>query len=661
MFRTGIFSLLWGVVIFFSLLGWGWAALSLLRPRQKHGLGFKAALGLALSLIVGGVMNWLSAVSPKAVIIYLGLGVILLLFFVLRRWRVTGANMAKLFNDFKKDKIFALLFIGLVLILSYQYIVAAYTPANPLDDYQAYFVYSGEMLETGALGAQPFSDRRLTGALGGQSFLDTFVLAVLPYDYLNLFDRGLSWLVLILLVWELFRKFGASRRTAALATGSLALFSAASCNITGQITSTVLLLVFGQLFFEAKSERPGFWRRALFVALIIAALSSIKSNVIVIGFFYFIFYHWLSYRESVSRAEKIVALKSLLVSALAAFVLLLPWMILLYQSSGTLLYPIFGKGFHGSVYGVYALPYSRLTFANLLTLLYNLANVLFIILFFLLLFVWKSLPGPHNDGLRRRLKLIIWATVLTVAAIAFLTAGLSVFYYTFPIVHTAVILLLVIFAGQSENWRGYLTSWKYERVALAVSAIIFGAGLSAFLPAIKNNLGLIGSHLADRQFVSLKIALAGQRISGDFTSTAEERISYQKAQEAVPPTRTALARTEKPFLFDFRRNKIYIIDLPGGASLPPGMPSYQGGEALARYLLAKDIRYVIFAYATEVFPQSKYGDTVRLATNIWISNGAKVTFDFNDNLKELGQSRKRIFDDGKIFVLDLASLTKQKK
>lgn len=626
-----------------------------MRLQKNSGWGFKASLGLSLSLVCGGLMNLLSIVSPKTILTYLGLGIVLLLFFTIKKFRDIAVNFAELFNEFKKDKALALLIAGICLLFVYQYSVAAFSLSNPLDDYQAYFVYPGEMLETGSMGNNPFSDRRLTGSLGGQSFLDTFVLAVLPYDYLNLIDRGVSWIILILLIWGLFKKFNSSKRTAALAIGSLMLFYSQFCNITGQATATVLLLVLGQLFFGEKLERASFWRQSAFIALITAALASIKSNVIIVCFFYIIFYYFLSYKESGAREDKIAVIKSFIFSALAVFLLLLPWMILMYHSSGTLLYPIFGKGFHGSVYGVYAVPYSKLTFANLLTLLYNLANVVFVVLFLLILFIWRSVS--HNDWLRRRLKLIIWATLLSVATCAFLVAGLSVHYYTYPFVIAAVILLLANFAGKSDNFQGYLTSWKYEHVSLAIIAILFGAGLAVFLPGIKGNLNLIQTHLSDKQSVFVDNFLSGKRVSGDFTSTAEERISYQKAQEAIPPGKIVLARTEKPFLFDFKRNTVYIIDLPGGSSLPPGMPSFKGGEALAGYLLSKDIRYIAYSYATEcLFPRSKYGDAVALATNIWISTGLKVTFDFNDNLKELGESRKRIFDDGYNFVLDLASL-----
>src|SRR5262249_17475077 len=60
---------------------------------------------------------------------------------------------------------------------------------NIFDDFQAYIVYPLKMLDTGSMGADPFSVRRTpTHALGGNSFLQTFVVAALPVQSLRLLD-----------------------------------------------------------------------------------------------------------------------------------------------------------------------------------------------------------------------------------------------------------------------------------------------------------------------------------------------------------------------------------------------------------------------------------------------------------------------------------------
>lgn len=68
-------------------------------------------------------------------------------------------------------------------------------------------------------------------------------------------------------------------------------------------------------------------------------------------------------------------------------------------------------------------------------------------------------------------------------------------------------------------------------------------------------------------------------------------------QNTLPEGEVFLARVDKPFLFDFRRNNILIVDEPGNASSPPGLPLFKGAEAVAQYLLSKSIRFVVFSYA----------------------------------------------------------------
>jgi hypothetical protein len=90
------------------------------------------------------------------------------------------------------------------------------------------------------------------------------------------------------------------------------------------------------------------------------------------------------------------------------------------------------------------------------------------------------------------------------------------------------------------------------------------------------------------------------------------------------------------------------------------MPFFKGSEALADYLTSKSIRYVAYSYASEAgFSKESYQwmlDPERSST--WYRNDARYTFEFQDNLKNLGKTRKRIYDDGENFVIDLQSLEK---
>ncbi|MEG4290639.1 hypothetical protein Q5692_18795 [Microcoleus sp. C2C3] len=66
--------------------------------------------------------------------------------------------------------------------------------------------------------------------------------------------------------------------------------------------------------------------------------------------------------------------------------------------------------------------------------------------------------------------------------------------------------------------------------------------------------------------------------------TLDEREKYSKVLDSVPEGEIVLTRLDKPFLMNFKKHTIWIADWPGGASLPPGMPSFKGEQALADYL-----------------------------------------------------------------------------
>jgi hypothetical protein len=127
-------------------------------------------------------------------------------------------------------------------------------------------------------------------------------------------------------------------------------------------------------------------------------------------------------------------------------------------------------------------------------------------------------------------------------------------------------------------------------------------------------------------------------------------------QLSIPPGQKVLVRLDKNFLLDFRRNPIFIDDLPGGASLPPGIPAFKGSEALAEYLVQHGIHYVAYSYADDAnFSRALFSDRLNPKVNIWLRKGAQLTFDFQDNVVQLARSRRKLFDDGKMFVLDLAT------
>jgi len=62
----------------------------------------------------------------------------------------------------------------------------------------------------------------------------------------------------------------------------------------------------------------------------------------------------------------------------------------------------------------------------------------------------------------------------------------------------------------------------------------------------------------------------------------------------VPADDKLLVLVNHPFAFDYRRNGIVNVDMPGAVSPDPGMPFFQGPGALKAYLKGQSIRAVAF-------------------------------------------------------------------
>jgi hypothetical protein len=117
-----------------------------------------------------------------------------------------------------------------------------------------------------------------------------------------------------------------------------------------------------------------------------------------------------------------------------------------------------------------------------------------------------------------------------------------------------------------------------------------------------------------------------------------------------------LASVDNPFLLDFRTHSINIADYPGAASLPPGWPSRQDGEALARYLLANHIRYLIYDYGYFAASDREAPHVIADASRTqWIHSEARIALRSHQQYAELARTRLHLYDDGDIYILDLAT------
>ena len=203
----------------------------------------------------------------------------------------------------------------------------------------------------------------------------------------------------------------------------------------------------------------------------------------------------------------------------------------------------------------------------------------------------------------------------------------------------ACLLVLLVGSVAPRARRGWPAVRGAAPVLLALASLAFAhAGES-----VEHWAGLPGT---------LRGALEQSRSPG-FKNRWARR--YARMQQAVPAGEPLLTRLEYPFTLDFSRQAVFVADYPGGSSPPPGMPSFQGAEALAAYLLGRGVRYVAYSYRSEAgFDRGRWGHRLGEGTHPWTRAQARLAFDFQRSLDELGRTRARIHDDGDVFVLDLA-------
>ncbi|MFP5269678.1 hypothetical protein [Coleofasciculus sp.] len=636
-----LFAFAWGLCILLSLVGWGGVVNRCLFPKFPVDWGQKAAWGMAFSIIVGGVLNVTWVISRTVILVYLGLGLVFWLFDLSARRNFTLNRLSQYIRHCRKDKVVLIgtIFVSLLIFLRYAGWVSTprvppFLPFQPLDDYQAYFIFPKKMLQMGSMGLDPFNGRRLVSSLGGKAFLDTFSLSTLSEVNLNIIDYGVALLVAIGVLIGYFQEKKISPKKALLILTVFLVSPTDQGNMTSVVTGMALFLSLYITLDWDKLKSNYFAVNACIIALLTAAICTLKTNlippcIVLVTLSYFFY--------SIRSDKRKIAMSEFCVAVILGCLFILPWMISMYQSSGTLLYPLLGKGYHGSVYGTYLNPSSENTILkSAKIILSSVINVKFLA-FYLLSFIIVLRQGQQL--IRRSSPLIVIVSCwLGTILIALATGGVSAARYSTVFVIPGIILLITIVLSDKN-----ITYCKNFNPSTSVIVAVFVAGLFLGNPIYKD--------LYAQSISQIKIGLSNVELVAP-----EEVNQYKQMQQAIPEQAEVLAAVKKPFLLDFKRNQIFVVDFPGAASPPPGMPFFQGGEALADYLTDKSIRYVAYSYAKGL-GRSKQSleSNLRPEVHIWFRNEARHTLDFQDNLNELGETRKRIYDNGEMFVLDLLS------
>ncbi|MGL5064465.1 MAG: hypothetical protein ACRC62_31135 [Microcoleus sp.] len=634
-----LLSFAWGICLLLSFTGWGGIINRILFPEYRVGPAQRATWGIAWSVVFGGLLNVTRTISHATVLTYLCLG---LLYAIADTWKhktSLSRDLHQLIHTCqqKQNRLFAIgVFIAFIVTFwHYAGCVASYN-LSIVDDYQAYLVFPQKMLQIGSLGSDPFSDRRLTSALGGQSFLQALSFSVLDERSGYLIDPGCALLIAIGLIIEYCRRKNISKiPTLTIVLGFLSM-NIIRLNTTGVLIPVCLFFCLFNLCDSEYLKAKNIPNNAAIVALLAAATCALKSTLIPTCIIFFIL-SYCFYILGSQRKDRAICEFCLAGILLSLFVL--PWSISLYQSSGTLLYPILGKGFHGSVYGGSVKLANSEILPKVVTKL-RLYVILTIIYIAAALVIRLGIIGLKKKPIVREAALSIFiSSVLGTLAIAFATGSADNYRYSYPqlLVMFGLFILIIV-----ENIEDNQINLKLKKI-VSIAAVFL-----CVLVAFRTH-----KH-SDFMYYQQTMNNIVMGINDVPLVTLEKREKYAKMLDAVPQGSIVLTRLDKPFLLKFKQHTIWIADFPGGASLPPGMPSFKGEEALADYLVSHSIRYLAYSYGNEAnFPKKFFAPRLIPNDNKWLENQAVNAFEFQDSLQKLGKTRKRIYDDGENFVIDL--------
>lgn len=633
-------------IVYLALWGWGTILLRSLGLHQPGDFGLAGAVGMAFLCTLGGVLNLAQWISPPVVMVLLGIGCVALIGAGVHGradWPCRVRTRAQ--ELIRNPSTVALLVLAVMLVFFFILSTGA-RPLNGHDDQHAYLLFPQRMLEMGSIGVDPFNERRMN-AWGGQSFLQALMLPMISNENLGALDGGVGWMVFVALVISHARRCALTLPVSAV----LLLFWHANpppaVNLSSLVTG--MSLFYGCILFSFDDRSRRDWRGLLLSALLVAGLSSLKNSLIpgivcvtialVLG----------DTRQPMT--QRVLRLSGI---GIATSLFCIPWMLSMYQSSGTALYPILGRGVHG--FGVpsslappmsasvsdISVAYLTPIFATLIALPTLIPGIL------LVSAVSLGSSSISLANARRAFLAAVLATLLLVIT------ALGLVRYSYPCAFAAFAFLALEAVASHARWR---TQNEPGQIA---SMPVRTPSRFPFSPEWRPWLALLSFLLLAAPASIDYFWTSARRIPGAHTHprNSNEISSVRAAQQAVPQSETLLAVLTYPHALNFGRNAIFVVDHAGSAAPSPGLPLANDAPDVANYLKGLGIRYVMYSYADEAlygrrqvgnrlaFNGTAYRDRVRaLASN---------NIRFRDQLIELATLVPPIYDDGYVFVLDLS-------
>lgn len=620
----------WAWLLLVSFTGWGRITGKLFRV-ERLPTSIACSVGIAVLVFFGGVLNLAHAIYPAVIfaIIFIGLVFYAALFREQPpeyRWRI--------FWQSAEPWTRILITCALAILVFRAAATVRLSVFDPIDDGPAYLAIPGAMLAHHHFFTGPFSDRHIISSLGGGYWLQTFVISATSLANIGMADRTLGLILLFAVLWDLGIVFGLTSAQIAILEFLAYLVPQQTANLTFVILPAVLLL--GLLWFVYRTtpeEMRGRWRYALLAGAVGGAAVSLKSTFLpCIGSFCLFPYLVLNWRDK----KKAIGLP--IIAGLGSILVLAMWMIDLKHSEGTYLYPILGRGFDYSSYGIFhsfAIPKTPRTIVKPFLQAVPLLGLGFFAL---------------AMGSSRRLLFcfgVMIAAAFGITAFNLAAGGDSIWRYGFPQFFAAVVIYSIALAGASNDESHFRRRLLESSLAMiSLTACVFYYDVSGRTPELFRQAQWEAAHYGS----ALQASLSGRSLSGPATQA-----EYRAMQSGLPAHDVILEDVAYPFLLNQKKHTIYLMDWPGAAGPAPGWPFTTNSDALAQYLRQSSVHYIAYDYryalwsdtsSCAVLKRPQYYST-ELYVLFWMSLVTHSQFD------DLRSRYRSAYDDGKIAIIDL--------
>lgn len=632
-----LLALIWGVLLFEGLFVFGYLISRFISGTASDHLLYPV-LGLLGVLFCGGCLNLVGWLSPSLINILTILSALFFSYLTIKNVPVLIQNSWQPIV-FQGPIAFILPLLALFSLIWAYLICVANINFNLHDDYHAYLFFPTKLLQMGSLGVDPFSERRLISGLAGNSLLLMIGLVQMKWYFLHAMDWGLG--ILIFAYSIACTRIPGSFRNALLIKScmvfGISLFAIPAANITSNVLPMAIVFaiwawLLNLIGTQHRMVSLGF-KSGLFLSIALASLLTLKSTLTPYAAISALLI--FGYVKYILRVNWKQFLGCLFGALLGGVLFLLPWMLDLYQSSGSFFYPLLGKGFHATQYGYFYGATENFfskehIWVNLGAVISPLGKSIFIISILLLLVLLFHI---YRD--RTQLHLLIFAAMPLIASIlnclvvGFALGGYGAYRYVY-FVGLVSLVISVMAASLLVNKR-------------TVTTVVFGICAFFLVRGVQDQV----VNFPGNQDNLIKAWQGVNPISAD------DQKRYLEASDALPSDGKTLLRVAYPILLKISPS-LLLADYPGSTSPPPGMPIGMGPDALRSYLISQGVTYIVWDYQNQAnFPIEVYGNRLDPTTHPWIRSEARLAFDVQSNLELLRQGARLIYDQGGIAIIDL--------